>query len=131
MICNRYVAANLAHQGSKLPDPESRREFFRWDSRMEYEVFDMPPPDLQILLDMPPPLAVELRQGRDLRRGVAEEVDIHEADLDYLRATCETYRQVAEETPGPWAVVECAEGGAVLPPERIADRVWAHVKEIV
>ncbi len=77
-----------------------------------------------MLLEVPTDVAVALRRERDAREGRAEGHDIHEADLSYLRATAEAYRQVAAMTPGPWAVVQCAKAGRMLPPERIAESVW-------
>ena len=129
VVCNRYVPANLAHQGSKLRDQAERRRFFDWEAELEYEVFELPRPDLQILLDMPPEAAVRLRKGRDLKRGIEQQgLDIHEADFEYLRATSQTYRQVAAETPGPWTIIPCAENGAIREPERIAEDVWSEVR---
>ena len=131
VLCNRYVAANLAHQGSKLASAAERAEFFAWDCRLEYEVLALPRPDLQVLLEVPMETAVRLRRERDARQGLAEGHDIHEADTAYLEATAAAYRQVAAETPGPWAVVQCAEGGRLLAPERIAELVWAEARKVL
>jgi len=131
VLCNRYVAANLAHQGSKLASDAERRAFYEWDLRLEHEVLGLPRPALQVLLEVPTDLAAALRRERDAREGRAEGDDIHEADLSYLRATADAYRQVAAETPGPWAVVQCAEGGRMLPPERISDAVWDAARNVL
>jgi len=131
VVCNRYVAANLAHQGSKLASPAERREFFGWDLRLEHEVFGLPRPDLQVLLEVPTDVAVALRRERDVREGRQEGHDIHEADLAYLQATAEAYRQVAAETPGLWAVVQCAGGGRMLPPERINEALWDEARGVL
>ena len=126
VICNRYVPANLAHQGSKLPTDARRREFFDWDCRLEYEVFGLPQPDLQVLLDMPPEVAVRLVAGRNASTGRTPGQDIHEADAAYLAATAAAYRQIAAERRGRWAVVGCTEAGSLLPPEAIAESVWVR-----
>jgi dTMP kinase len=131
VICNRYVPANLAHQGSKIGDPAARRAFFNWDTQLEYDVFGLPRPDLQVLLDVPVDLALALLRGRNARNERGNDHDIHEADAAYLRTTAETYRQVAAETPGPWAVVDCAEGDRLLSAERIAEKVWANVQQVL
>ncbi len=131
VVCNRYVAANLAHQGSKLPSESERAAFYEWDLRLEHEVLGLPRPDLQVLLEVPTDVAVGLRRERDAREGRTEGDDIHEADLSYLRETADAYRQVAAGTPGPWAVVPCAEGGRMLPPERIGESVWDAVRKLV
>jgi len=131
VLCNRYVPANLAHQGSKLPSAEDRAEFYAWDCRLEYEVLGLPRPDLQVLLEVDTDCAVALRRQRDARQGRAEGDDIHEADVAYLRATAAAYREVAQTTPGPWAVVQCTEDGTMLPPEEIAEAVWAEARQVL
>ncbi len=131
VLCNRYVAANLAHQGSKLADAAERLAFYDWDLRLEHEVLALPRPDLQVLLEAPTDVAVALRRERDAREGRAEGGDIHEADAAYLRATAGAYREVADRTPGPWAIVQCAEGGRMLPPDRISDAVWDAARRVV
>ncbi len=42
MLCNRYVAANMAHQGSKLLMEAERAAFYQWDLRLEHEVLGCP-----------------------------------------------------------------------------------------
>ena len=51
--------------------------------------------------------------------------------LPDLAATAEAYRPVAAETPGPWAIVQCTEGGRLLPKERIAELVWAEARKVL
>jgi dTMP kinase len=131
VLCNRYVAANLAHQGSKLASEAERAEFYQWDLRLEHEVLGLPRPALQVLLEVPTDVAAALRRERDAREGRSEGHDIHEADLSYLRATAAAYREVAARTPGPWAVVQCAEGGRMLPADRISAALWDEVRGVL
>jgi dTMP kinase len=128
VLCNRYVPANMAHQGSKLPDADARRGFFEWVARLEYEALALPRPDLQVLLDVPPQVATGLMTGRSARTQSLESGDIHEQDAGHLEATAQAYRELAAlGAGGRWAVVECCAEGAMKPPEQIADLVWAEV----
>lgn len=132
VLCNRYVPANLAHQGSKLPSEAERRAFFEWVARLEYGILELPRPDLHILLEMPPEAAMRLVRERGSRTaGPPQGRDIHEADPGHLQATAAAYRQVAGETSGPWAVIACWHGGAVLPRDEIAGKVWAEVRKML
>lgn len=131
VICNRYVAANMAHQGAKIEDAAGRAEFYSWIDRMEYEVFGLPRPDLQVLLRVPPSVAAGLMRGRGSDARLPSADDIHESDAAYLEATARAYREAAELTPGPWAEVCCTEDRKMLPPERIAGAVWKHVEPIL
>ncbi len=131
VLCNRYVAANLAHQGCKVPAGRERRAFFEWVERLEYGVFGLPRPDLHVLLDMQPAHATALLADRTRSAGPPGKQDIHERDMEYLEATARTYRELACQAPQGWTVIPCAVGGAVLPPERIAEAVWAAVREVL
>ncbi len=131
VLCNRYVAANLAHQGSKLTRPDERRQFYRWNLELEHEVFGLPSADLNVLLDMPSELALELVRRRNAETGAAENHDIHEADAQYLSATGQAYREIARETPERWATVSCTEQNQLLPPRRIAARVWEAARRVL
>ncbi len=131
VLCNRYVPANLAHQGCKISSQAERRVFFQWVDRLEYEVFNLPRPSLHVLLDIEPAHAAELLRRRDRAEGRARTQDIHEKDMSHLEATAETYRQLASDSSAPWAVIPCVQADALLPPEDIAERVWAAVRGIV
>jgi dTMP kinase len=131
VVCNRYVPANMAHQGSKIRQEPARRQFFAWVVELEYGVLKLPPPHLHVLLDAPPALAMELTRSRRTAAGRADAQDIHENDLDYLEATAEAYRQIAGDAPDAWAVVPCARAGAMLPREEIADGVWEAVRDLL
>jgi len=131
VICNRYVAANMAHQGSKLPGEDDRAAFYAWVAQLEYGALALPRPDMQILLDVPPGVATGLVKGRDEEVGQTVGGDIHESDGGYLEATALAYREVATRTDGPWAAIDCVRDGRLMPPDQVAERVWAAVCEAV
>jgi dTMP kinase len=132
VLCNRYVPANMAHQGSKLADGAERARFFDWVARLEYEVLGLPGPDLQVLLSIPPEVAVGLMAGRAARTQALGAGDIHERDLGHLKATAQAYAELAARgAGGRWAIVECCRDGAIRAPEEIADVVWAEVAALV
>ena len=130
VVCNRYVAANLAHQGGKIQSPQERAGFLRWVEKLEYEVFALPLPDLQVWLDMPPEVAVKLIACKKRHGQLEEARDIHESSLAHLEATRAVYHQLASATTG-WATVKCASEGQPLPPERIAEELWRRVKPLL
>ncbi len=130
VLCNRYVAANMAHQGAKLP--EQRQEgFFAWVAELEYEVLGLPRPDLCALLDVPPEVAAGLTAGRGERGGMQAGQDIHEGDMAHLHATAAAYRRLAARPGERWTVIACTEAGALLPPDRVAAGLWAAVQEVL
>jgi len=127
IISNRYVCANMGHQGGKINDARKRREFMKWVERLEYEVFGIPRPDLNILLDVPVSVARRLVQLKGERKYIRKgKKDIHEASLAHLRRARRTYLEIASRQPN-WAIIGCVEGRKLLPPEAIAERVWEVV----
>ena len=130
VVCNRYVSANLAHQGGKIAAPAARQEFFDWLSEMEYGVFAIPRPDMQLWLDMPPRIAVELIARKGRRAYLGTQQDIHERSLAHLEATRQAYAELAarDET---WRTVLCVSAGRPLPVEAIAEKVWAAVSDLI
>lgn len=126
VVCNRYVAANLAHQGAKIGSPAGRQEFARWIEDLEYGIFALPRPDLNVWLDMPPEIAAHLVSGKGEREYLQQNEDIHETNSAHLKATREVYRELAEGG-ADWSTVTCARGGRPLPPEEIAESIWRGV----
>jgi dTMP kinase len=53
VIVDRYVSANMLHQGAKIRDVDKRGAFLMWLQRLEYDVFKMPKPDLVVYLNVP------------------------------------------------------------------------------
>ena len=125
VVSNRYVSANQGHQAGKVEDPGDREEFLDWLDELEFGVFGMPRPDLNVFLFMPHEFATRLRQER-----TGKPSDIHEDDEAHLRQAEAAYLQMAERSEN-WARIECVEHGQILSPDQIAERVWRAAREIV
>lgn len=130
VVANRYVPANLAHQGAKIASDQKRQVFFEWVQKLEYDVFGLPHPDLHVWLDMPPSLAQNLVGRKHERDYLQGSEDIHERDLAYLEATRAVYLSLARNGPA-WTRIECAPDGELLPVGVIAEKVWSAVSGIL
>lgn len=123
VLADRYVTANAGHQGGKISDPQERLEFFEWLKNLEYEVFGIPKPDINIILHMPAMVALELVQQRN-KQEVQDHVDVmHEANLEHLQLSEELYKQISNSFPNTHNV-ESYEGDSILPPEQIHKKIW-------
>jgi len=127
VICNRYVSANMGHQGAKISETQKRIEFFKWVDRLEYDVFAVPRPDVQIWLDVPVAVAVKLIEARSKLAG-AGGMDIHET-ASHLEKARESYVQMLEVLPG-WQRVDCCAEGNLLSRDRIAAIIMECVSDI-
>ena len=100
VILDRYVESNMAHQGCKIDDKEERLKLYDWFGKLEYELLELPKPDLTILLHMPLKKVLELKQGRIY-------TDNHESSIAYLKTSELAYLELAELKN--WNVIECLE----------------------
>lgn len=110
VICDRYVASNVAHQAAKLPESQ-RSELMAWIESIEFDVYALPRPDLTLLLDLPATLAQELVARKAARHYTEKAADLHEADTGYLQQVRNVYRQLAAGN-ATWRTTEiCGESG--------------------
>ena len=126
VVCDRYVASNLAHQGAKL-EGEERARLLDWLLDVEYREFALPRPDLVVLLDAPAALARELVGRKGARAYTTLEADIHESAAGHGDASRAIYLELARD--GGWLVVQAAGAdGALRSVDEIGDEIWAAVE---
>lgn len=89
IILDRYVESNMAHQGCKIEKKEEREKLYKWFDTLEYDLLELPRPDITILLHMPVSKVVELKKGRSV-------TDSHESSISYLKTSEEAYLELAE-----------------------------------
>jgi dTMP kinase len=126
VISNRYVSANMGHQTGKIKGKKKRDEFLDWLEKFEYGMFDIPKPDMTILLYMPPEMGQKLvgqKAKRDYTKG--KKRDIHEADLNHLKNASEAYLYVAKKYG--WKIINCVEKGVILSREDIHQKILKFI----
>lgn len=114
VVCDRYMASNIAHQAAKLQTPNSKLQFIKWLEKFEYTDNKIPREDLVILLSMPSTTSQKLMDARKL--------DIHEKDAGYLAEVGKVYEQLAKEKEN-WERVESVESGRLLKPAEVFEKV--------
>lgn len=107
VLCDRFVGSNMAHQGQKLTDEKARHEYFDWIYNLEFNTLDIPQPDLNLVLLMPPEIAYKLTNQREKRAYTDKQQDIHEADLQHLERAVATYRELCQRFPKTFIGIEC------------------------
>jgi dTMP kinase len=125
VLCDRYVASNLAHQGAKLP-PAEREGLIRWILWLEHDLYELPRANLTLLLDAPVTVAQELVGRKALRSYTAESHDLQEADAAYLQAVRDVYRDLARQLDN-WQTVSLVQDGVLRPPSDITLELLAAV----
>ncbi len=118
VVANRYVASSMAYQGAKIESKSDRETFYKWLYRLEYEIFGIPKPDLNIVLHVPAEISAKFVEKRRPR-------DIHESDPAYQKRAEQVYLEIAALFPKDFQVIECAPDGVMLTPHEIHEKVWA------
>lgn len=127
IVCQRYVTSNAGHQGGNIEDDAQRIKFFRWLDNIEYGIFNIPKPDLNIILHVPAEIAYELVQKRAKKENIVN--DLLEKDLKHLQRAEKVYTQIAKLFPKT-KLIECAVDRKILPPGQIHNKVWELVRRI-
>lgn len=129
IISNRYVSSNMGHQAGKIADPMEREEFLIWLKELEYGKFQMPVPDANILLYVPPEVGQKLVANKSARAYTQGKThDIHEADIAHLRNASEAYLEVAAREG--WKIINMmlADNMTLRTKEDIHEEIYAHLK---
>jgi dTMP kinase len=104
LILDRYVASNAAYSAARLHQDASG-EVVEWVRHLEYDRLLLPPPDWQVLLDVPARLAADRVRHREHTES-ARARDAYERDDDLQRRTGQVYAGLAAAGfAGPWRVV--------------------------
>ena len=94
VVLDRFVGSNLAHQSAKL-DGDARTALIKWIEKIEFEVFGLPRPQLNILIDMSSQMSRELVARKAARDYTTQEADLQESDLPYLEKVRRCYLALA------------------------------------
>ena len=135
IITDRYVDANAGHQGGKIRDPRERGRFLSWLYDLEYGILGIPSPDLVFILHVPAEVGQHLvlakQQQLYAERAYIEggkKQDLHEGDLDHLKAAEGAYLWLAEQFPEDHRLIECVKEDKLLSPEEIHEKIWQEIK---
>lgn len=127
VVSNRYVSANMGHQGAKIKNSEERKMFFDWLTDLEFNLFNIPKPDLNIILHVEPEIAQQLAKERAREDWAGKTKDIHEENLEHLRLAEQTYLEIAKH-PG-FTLINCTRNNQILSREEIHELIWQEVSK--
>ena len=124
ILCDRYSTSNAVHQGCKLSD-EEKSSFFDWLYDFEHVRLELPKPDLVIYLDVDIETSVRRMRRREAKHHT--QADIHEKDVEYLRACLKT-GQLAAAHYG-WKVIPFLKNGEEREKQEKNNEIFEVIKE--
>ncbi|WP_028478773.1 dTMP kinase [Nocardia sp. CNY236] len=113
VLLDRYVASSAAYSAARLGQ-SAEGEIVDWVGELEFGRFAVPPPAVQVLLDVPVELAAErARQRGELDSSRA--LDAYERDRGLQYRTASVYRELAERGwRSPWWIYRSGDDPAAL-----------------
>ncbi len=122
VIIDRYIYSNMGHQGSKIEDKEERLKMYKFLETLEFDLLELPRPDLVIFLYLPYSYGEELKKKRLETLDEAEKSQTHQikSERTYLELT-ELYG---------FEKIDCFTNGTVKTREEINKEVISHVKKL-
>jgi dTMP kinase len=130
VVANRYVSASLGHQGGKIENPLERKVFFNWLYELEYKLFNIPKPDLSLILHVEAEIAQKLAANRHREDWVGKTRDIHEENLGHLQKAEQVYLEIAQTFPD-FKLIKCTREGEIMTREEIHELVWIYSNQVL
>ncbi|MDD2681208.1 MAG: dUTP diphosphatase [Patescibacteria group bacterium] len=130
VISNRYISASFAHQGGKIDNPLERKLFFNWLSEIEYKIFNIPKPDLSLILHVEAEVSQKMAKDRQREDWKGKTKDIHEDNLQHLKKAEKAYIDIAQNLPD-FKLIKCTRNGEIMSREDIHYLVWLHANRII
>jgi dTMP kinase len=123
VIADRYVASNLAHQGTKFDSADARHQFYDEDKHLEFDILGIPRPDLSIVLIVPTDIAQANVDKKQTRSYTDRKRDIHEGNSDHLERAKANYEELCKLYPTEFTAIQCTQDGAMRSIEAIQEDI--------
>lgn len=98
IILDRYGTSNMGHQAGKARNKKQRDMILNFLDKLEFDLCELPRPDIVIFLRMPYEASRELRKGRTSTDG-------NESSMAHLKKSEEAYIYVADKYK--WNYINC------------------------
>lgn len=128
VIADRYMASNLAHQGSKVADADERKSFYERTKITEYGVLGIPKPDKTIVLIMPTEHMQSNVDKKAARSYTTLKRDIHEADADHLEKAKSNFEELCRLYPTEFVAVQCTDTTGAM---RSIDEIQTEIRTMI
>lgn len=122
VILDRYVTSNMGHQAGKIKDKNKRLEMFKWLEELEYNLLELPQPDIKIFLHMPYDFSKNLQKNRT-------ELDEHEKSPENIINAEIAYLELSEIYD--FTKIECIQNGELRTIEDIHNEIYNIVKNSI
>ena len=123
VILDRYIYSNLAHQGCKFNSKEERLDFYKKMELLEFNILELPKPDITIFLYVPHEVSYELKKNR------VESPDQNEINEEYLIKAEKTYLELSKLYN--FKIIECTKDNKIKSKEEISELVLKEISTLI
>ncbi len=131
VVLDRYVSANMMHQGAKLQDDAELPALIEWIDDMEFEVFGIPRPDVTFYFDIPFETRKKLKQQAATEGKHTGELDVAEKDQEHQRLVGERAQKIVGLRPDWQQITCCTDENELRSIDDIHKEVYGIVSKIV
>lgn len=128
VVSNRYIASNLAHQGTKIAERVERRVFYERTKTTEYDILGIPRPSKNIVLLMPSHHMQANVDKKAARSYTTMKRDIHEADADHLEKAKANFEELCILYPDEFTAVQCVDDNGEM---RSLEDIQGEIRRII
>lgn len=130
VLSDRYMASNLAHQGTKIDDKKERKRFYEQTMHTEYEVLGIPRAAKNIVLLLPVSHAQNNVDKKDpsIRTYTDKKRDVHESSSDHLEKAQRNYQELCEYYPEEFTSIICANKDGSM---RTIDEIQKDIRKLL
>ncbi len=122
VILDRYVPSNMGHQAGKIKDKNERLKMFKWLEKLEYELLELPKPDISIFLHMPYTFSKKLQNNRN-------ELDEHELSKDNIINAENAFLEMCDLYN--FIKIECIKDNEIRTIEDISNEIYDKIISLI
>jgi len=131
VILDRYVSSNQIHQGGKIANAKQKEAFLNWLEEMEFDIFEIPKPDAIIFLNVPYDHSKYLLKKKSSRNYITNaKNDKVEKDKKYQTSSYKHSLELVKKN-NKWIEINCIENNILLSPEKISERIWNKLANVI
>lgn len=127
IISDRYTISNIIHQGNRILDEKNFLEYKDWLIDLEWNKFNIPTPDIMILLDMPYEYSNKLIKNRPNKITGNMTLDILESDESQKIRAYNITKKIAKIFD--MKVINCVDNETIRDINEIQSDIEKFVKE--
>ncbi len=130
VLADRYVSANQIHQGGKITDEDTRKNFLKWLDDLEHGVFAIPRPDAIFYLHLPLDLSLKLiRERAEVEKINA---DLAESNAKHLLESQQSAIAIVRDS-NDWFRIDCAteDYQKIKSREDIHELIWKEIQPFI